>query len=438
MIKSHKIRLRPTEEQKIHLSRAFAAARYAWNWGKEILDAEYDINRVQYREINTNYKFTHARQLKKLFNKTKPDWVCDKTATATQEAFDDLQRGVRRYFDIRKGTVAINLKRQPDGSIKSRKDFRHHGWLNWRNKKGHNSFRVTNICLKLDGPYIRYNTEVGYIRMCEELRFDGKIMNATFSYDGEWYWASVQVEIERPDFEPKLDIVGIDLGIKYLAVTSDGEIIPNPKAYYIAQAKLRRLQRKLDRQRRANNPDCFNSDGTPIKGKRPKNVSAQMNQTGRRIKKLHSRIRNIRRNDQHQLTASQARNYGLIIIEDLNVNGMLKNRKLAKSIADAGFGEIRRQLEYKADWYNAIVGVVDKWFPSSKLCSGCGNKKLDMSLSDREWTCENCGQHNLRDLNAAINLKNEGIRLYVNPDLIAGRFAGDCADVKILRREPCP
>jgi putative transposase len=190
----------------------------------------------------------------------------------------------------------------------------------------------------------------------------------------------------------------------------------NPKAYYAAQAKLRRLQRKLDRQRRANNPDCYNADGTCKKGKRPKNASNQMAVTLGKIKRLHTRIKNLRRNAQHQLTASVVRDYGLIILEDLNVKGMLKNRKLSKAISDAGFHEMKRQFEYKADYYNGAIGVVDRWFPSSKLCSECGKKKFDLALSDRVWICEGCGQQNERDLNAAINLKNEGIRLFVNPN----------------------
>lgn len=428
IIRSHKIRLRPTEDQKEHLQRAFAAARHAWNWGKEVLDAEYDYNRQLYNSsigenhpfirINAANKETGQRSLKMWYNQVKPDWIKDKTASATQEAFADLQRAIQRYFDIRKGKVKIDLKRDKGGNIKPRKDGRHHGWLTWRSKKKHNSFRVTNVYLKFDGPYIRYNANVGYIRMCETLRFEGKIMNATFSFDGEWYWASVQVKSPKPDCKPSPGVIGIDLGIRYLAVTSDGDNIENPKAYYAAQAKLRRLNRKLDRQRRANNPDCFNPDKTAIKGKRPNRKSKRMEETEAQIKKLHKRIRNIRNDRQHQLTAKVCKNYGLIILEDLNVRGMMKNRNLAKSIADAGFSEIRRQFEYKSDWHGGTVGVVDRWFPSSKLCSGCNTINFYLPQGATEWTCGNCGQHNHRDENAAINLKNEGLRIFVNPDII--------------------
>jgi putative transposase len=428
IIRSHKIRLKPTEDQRQHLFRAFAASRHAWNFGKEILDCEYDINRISYREtgqnypftsITTNNKITGQKSIKALYNRIKPDWIKDKTASATQEAFADLQRGLQRYFDIRKGKIKIN-----GSNGKPRKDYRHDGWLNWRSKKFHNSFRATNICghiknLKLGDTEICYNVSIGHIKMCEPLRFDGKIMNVTFSYDGQWFWASIQVQMEVAGVQPSNEIVGVDLGIKYLAVTSDGEIIENPKAYYTLQAKLNRLQRKLDRQRRANNPDCYNENGTFKTGKRPTNLSNQMKQTLAKIKKLHTRIKNLRRNAQHHLTAKLAKNYGLIVVEDLNVSGMLKNHKLAKAIADAGFYEIRRQLEYKSEETNAVVGIVNRWFPSSKLCSNCETKKLDLNLSDRDWICENCGQQNERDLNAALNLKKEGMRVF------AGKSAGD-------------
>jgi putative transposase len=423
VIRSHKIRLRPTQDQKKHLHRAFAAARYAWNFGKEILDAEYDISYIQYRDTKTKYKFSNAQySLKKLYrNKEKPSWVTN-VGSVDDSAFEDLQRAVNRFFDIQKGKILSpqGMSLAEANGKRFKKDRKKSGWPKWRSKKKHNSFRQTNVSLKIDGCFVRYNAKVGWIRMCENLRFQGKLMNATFSYDGQWYWASIQVKFEKPDIntEQKFDAVGIDLGIKYLAITSDGVMYENPKAYYTAQAALRRLQRKLDRQRRANNPDCYNADGTNKTNKRPVKKSNQMRRTETKIKRLHTRIKNLRTNSHHNLTADIAKNYNLIVIEDLNVEGMLKNHKLAKSISDAGFYEMRRQLEYKSDYYSGMVSVIDQWFPSSKMCSGCGEKKSDLKLSDREWTCKYCGQHNDRDINAAINLKNEGLRLFANPDLL--------------------
>jgi len=371
------------------------------------LNLEYDLKRDLYTQFNiqTVSTFTHALALKKMYNKVKPDWVRTNNGTATQEAFADLQKSVQRYWDIRTGKITTDSK-------KSRRDGRVTGWLRWRNRRQHNGFRATNTTIKLDGKHVRYNKTVGDIHMCEALRFDGKIMNGTFSWDGQWFWVSIQVKMDTPDLPRLNGSVGVDLGINYLVVTSDGQFKKNPKSYYAHQANLARLQRMIDRQRRANNPDNYNEDGTAKKGRREWAMSNRMKQTDQAIKRLHHKIRNTRRDAQHQLTADIAANYGFIVVEDLNVRRMLKNRRLAKAIADAGFHEIKRQLTYKTEPTHGIIQVVDRWFPSSKLCSGCGYKNLDLKLSDRSWECPDCGQENERDLNAAINLKNEGIRIF--------------------------
>jgi putative transposase len=193
----------------------------------------------------------------------------------------------------------------------------------------------------------------------------------------------------------------------------------NPKALIKALAKLRRLQRKLDRQRRANNPDNYNKDSTVKKGSKTWAYSNKMHQTKRRITKLHARITSIRQEESHRMTSELTDEYGLVCIEDLNVKGMLKNGRLAKHISDAAFYEKRRQLEYKANYKGGYVIAVDQWFPSSKLCSnnGCGYKKLDLDLSDRVWICPECGQENYRDRNAAINIRDEGLRILNGPVL---------------------
>jgi putative transposase len=413
IIRSHKIRLRPTEEQKEHLFRACAASRNAWNFGKEILDFEYDLNRVTYRETGEKYKFTHARRLKKLYNKVKPDWIKDRTATATQEAFDDLQRAISRYFDIRTGKIKLNGSSLEEADQKRfKRDGKKAGWPKWRNKHKHNSFRCTYVTFRVDDLHITYNRQVGPIRMCERLRFKGFNRSVTFSWDGEYWYVSIQVEIKVPENPKSLNgAIGIDLGVKYLATDSEGDQKDNPRAYVNAQRKLRRLQRKLDRQKRANNPQNYDEKGRPKSG--VKWISSkQMDRTQKQINRLHKRIKNIRRDAQHQITAAAAKNFGLVAIEDLNVSGMLKNKRLSKAIADCGFSEIRRQFEYKAEDNGGFVQVVDRWFPSSKLCSGCGYKNLDLSLNDRFWICPECEQENERDLNAAINLREEGARLF--------------------------
>lgn len=409
MIRVHKIRLRPTSEQEQHLFRACAAARNAYNWGLEQLNLEYDVNRELYKlNIPTSPKFTQARQLKKCYNKIKNSDLVKDTGTATQEAFDDLQRSIQRFWDIQTGKIVI-----PVG--KPRKDNKPHGWPRFRSRFNNNSFKCTYVSLRVVDKFVQYNKTVGPIRMCEEVRFEGDIRNAIFSWDGIYWYASIQVDCKKETHtHQNNDSVGIDLGIKYLAVTSDGELFENPKAFYQAKNKLRRLQRKLDRQRRANNSENYNENGTPKKGKLVWIKSNGMKQTELKIKKLHKRISDIRQDASHKFTRSMAENYGIIAIEDLNVRGMLKNGKLSKAIADAALFEKRRQLNYKAEETGSTVVTIGRWFPSSKKCNNCDFVYAELQLAEREWVCESCGSVNHRDGNAAKNIRDEGLKILYN------------------------
>lgn len=421
MIRVHKIRLRPTKEQEQHLFRACVAARNAYNWGLEQLNLEYDIKRDLFKnhQIQSTPSFTHARQLKKLYNQIKDKNLVHNTGTATQEAFDDLQRSIQRYWDIQTGKIIIPKSNKP------RKDGRRQGWPRFRNRFKHNSFRVTYTSLKAKDKYIQYSRAIGPIRMCEELRFDGDIRNAVFSWDGLWWYASIQIDIGvSKSAHPNSDAVGIDLGIKYLAVTSDGELIENPQAFYQAQKRLRRLQRKLDRQRRANNSENYNPDGTVKKGPKSWQKSNRMKETELAIKKLHKRINDIRQDASHKFTRSMTENYGVIAIEDLNIRGMLKNGKLSKAISDAALFEKRRQLTYKAEETGSTVVTVDQWFPSSKKCNNCDFINAELKLSERGWLCPNCGVDNHRDGNAAKNIRDEGLRILYDSPQVRGAMGG--------------
>jgi putative transposase len=416
MIKTHKIRLIPTKEQKVNLFRAFAASRDAWNFGKDILNTEYHIDRVSYRESGENYKLTSPKAIKKIYNRVKPNWVMG-TGTATQEAFGDMELAIKRYWDIRTGKI----KQPTNGDSPYRKDGFRHGWLRWRSKGKEESFRQTYVSLKFDDKKVRYNVKVGFIKMSESLRFEGEPKSAIFSFDGIHFWVSVAIDtkdnhISVPDKQG--DFIGVDVGIKSLAVTSQhNKPFENPKPTRQYEKRFARLQRKLDRQRRANNPNNYDEKGQIAKtGKRLKwkKPTKNMGKTARAIKKMSIKIANIRTNAQHQLTSELAKGWEHIGIEDLNVRGMLKNPKLAKHIADVGFSEIRRQFEYKADWYESDVVLVDRFFPSSKLCSGCNSKNDKLTLADRFWLCDSCGQFNDRDKNAAKNLENEARRIVDN------------------------
>jgi putative transposase len=200
------------------------------------------------------------------------------------------------------------------------------------------------------------------------------------------------VELEQPVPENTGPVVGIDLGIKNLATLSDGTVIPNPRHLKRRLKKLKRLQRVVSRRQKG---------------------SKNRKKAVRRLAKLHRQIKNQRRNTLHQVTTRLAKTKSVLVIEDLNVRGMLKNHQLAQAIGDVGFFEFKRQLLYKARWYGARVILADQWEPSSKRCSGCGWIDADLTLSHRTFHCDQCGLVLDRDLNAALNLE---------------KLAGSCSD----------
>lgn len=382
--------------------RAAGTARFAFNWGL----AEYNRILDWNREHPEDKQKVSGRVLCVRFTKERPPWVTEVTAWAVQGAFADLQRAFLMFWKKSKnGTLAP--------SNKPRRDGRPHGWPRFKARNRTTpAFYLHNSTLRFDGHYVNFDVKrCGPVNMTEMLRFDGKILGGRVSYSGGHWWLAVQVEMDIDEPPPNNKIVGVDMGIKYLAVTSDGQVYDNPKALQAAQRKLRVLQRKLDRQRRANNPDNFNDNGTAKKGRREWVVSNKMRETEAQITKLHARIANIRNDAAHKMTTDITTNYGTIGIEDLNIRGMISNGKLSKSVADAAMYEKRRQLEYKAAFNGGVVVPVSRWFPSSKMCSGCGWLNSKLTLATRQWDCQECGQSNHRDGNAAVNIRDEVIKI---------------------------
>jgi IS605 OrfB family transposase len=220
-----------------------------------------------------------------------------------------------------------------------------------------------------------------------------RIMSATVRLAGGRWHVSFTVEVERADHRPArpASTVGVDVGIKHLAVLSTGELVPNPRHLSNAQQRLRTLGRSVSRK---TGPDRRT-------GRCPSN---RCRRAQTRLGRAHTRVANLRRDGLHKLTTRLAREHGTVVVEDLNVAGMLRNRCLARHIADAGFGEIRRQLAYKTGWNGGRLLVADRWYPSSKTCSGCGAVKTKLALSEREYHCGACGLVLDRDRNASLNL----------------------------------
>lgn len=403
----HKIHLRPTKQQEIDLRRACKAARYAYNWGKEQLDSEYHINYKLYKDEGVKKYYSSGYDLKKRFNEIKDLEICHDTGTATQEAFDDLQRTMSRYWQIRKGKI------QTDNKDKPRKDGFFPGWPKFRSYKSHMSFRQTVGNYKLTNTHIRYSKKIGWIKISEPLRFEGELGQCTFTYDGKYWYACVTVKTEVEVKDSLESSVGVDLGVKYLAVTSDGEPFDNPKPFVTSQNKLAKLQRKYDRMRRINNPHAFNEKNQYIPGSKI-TKSNRMIKLQKQIRLLQRHIANIRLQTSHEMTKSITDNYDIIVLEDLNIKGMMKNHNLSKAIGDAALYQKVLQLEYKSQLNGGVVVKVDRWFPSSKMCNNCKTTNPLLKLSEREWECPNCGSVNHRDFNAAKNLEEEGLRILRN------------------------
>jgi putative transposase len=271
------------------------------------------------------------------------------------------------------------------------------------------------------------------VALREVLRWPGRILGASVSREAGHWFLSVQVEV--PDEAARLPrtgdgVTGVDLGISSAATLSTGEKVAAPRPLKAALRRLRirsrRQARKLEAAKAAAGliGRIPKGNGLPVSNNRSKGTKA--------LARLHARIARVRRDFTHKFTTRLCRENQAVAIEDLNVRGMLANPRLARAIADVGFYEIRRQLQYKAPRYGTEIMLADPWYPSSKLCSGCGERKCNLALGERAWTCAACGAHHDRDVNAAVNLQRlaTGARAartalpVANPAVTPGTVAG--------------
>jgi len=384
MLRSHKIEISPNNKQATYFAKACGTARFAYNWAlsewKKQFDAGLKPNEVALR-----------RQLNSIKKEQYP-WMYEVTKNAPQMAIINLGEAFKRFF---KG-----LAKYPQLKKKGR----------------HDSFSLTNDQFKVTENKIQL-PHIGKVKLCELLRFTGKIISATISRTANKWFVSITVETNAPQttYENQ-GVVGVDLGVKSLATLSTGEEIVGPKPHKALLKRLKHLSRSLSRK---------------IKGSKNRFKAKQ------KLAKLHARISNIRLDALHKLTTSLVQRFPTIVIEDLNVRGMLKNKKLARSISDMSFFEFRRQLEYKLKFRDGKLIVADRFFASSKICSSCGFKYEELKLSERTWTCSACHIFHQRDLNASINLKNY---IAVSSTVLAcgeegnGTGSSNTSNVKPLRR----
>jgi putative transposase len=370
VILGHRIRLDPTTAQEAHFARACGVARFAYNWGL----AEW---RRQYHCGGKPSEAALRKQLNAIKDERFP-WMRQATKNAPQQAINNLGRAYGNFFEdlkkFRRGEIPWKRVRAP----------------RFKKKDRHNSFRADNGTDKLHphavntaGKAVKLSL-IGWVAMREEVRFAGRILSVTISRHADHWYASFAIEVEyQPELRTDDCVVGVDLGVTALATLSDyTPKIPAPKPLERYLKKIRRLSRAVSRKQR----------GSRNRGK-----------AKTKLARLHGRIANIRSDALHKLTTNLTR-YRTIVIEDLNVAGLLANRSLSRAIADVGFFEFRRQLVYKAAIAGSTVIVADRWFPSSKLCSACEAKNETLTLSERTWKCQSCGTSHDRDRNAALNL----------------------------------
>ncbi|MEU4482739.1 IS607 family element RNA-guided endonuclease TnpB [Micromonospora sp. NPDC023966] len=328
---------------------------------------------------------------------------------------------LRREWNAAKAEVAPWWRECSKEAFNTGLDALARGLKNWADsrggkRKGHpvgfprfKSRRRTTPCVRFTTGTIRVDADrkhvvlprLGRLKLHESARKlarrldndTARIMSASVRRDGGRWHVAFTVEVERADRAPvrRACTVGVDVGITHLAVLSTGELVPNPRYLGHAQRRLRGLGRALARKTGPNRRT----------GQCPSN---RWQRASARLGRAHARVANLRRDGLHKLTTRLAREHGTVVVEDLNVAGMLRNRRLARHVADAGFAEIRRQLTYKTSWNGGRLIVADRWFPSSKTCSGCGAVKAKLALHEREYECEACGLVTDRDANAARNL----------------------------------
>jgi len=357
--RAYKTKLRLNNRERDVFNRCAEASRYIYNWALSDRIERYQAGGP------TNYY-----DQKKRFNAMKDDlcpWIRDVPYTITESAFRNLDAAYKNFF-----------RRVKNGE--------NPGFPKFKSKHGsRKSFTVRGV--QIEDTRIRL-PKLGWFRFAEK----GYLPTGTFQTNGvtisedagNWY-VSIQIEEDWPERNGHNGVLGVDLGVKTLATCSDGTRFDNPRVLKKYEKKLARLQRELSRRQKG---------------------SANWAKTKKEISSLHSKIRHVREHTQHRISRHVTAGMlpKAIVIEDLNVAGMIQNHCLAKAISDAGLSELARQIKYKAEWHGIETVQAGRWFPSSKLCSQCGSLKGDLTLADRTYRCDKCGLEIDRDLNAAKNL----------------------------------
>ena len=368
--KAFKYRFFPTDAQAAQLARTFGCARFVYNQALEFRSKSWRQEKKSIGYHDTALKLTEWKK------EPEKAFLSEVSSVVLQQSLLNLDTAFTNFFEKRARYPKFKSRRHRQSARYASNAF---------------TFRDGRITLAKQ-------SEPLDIVWSQPLPDDAKLLSLTVSQDTSGrYFVSVLVETNIKPLKKTKAEVGIDVGIKTLAVTSEGEKVENPRPLVKCERRLQILQRRLSRKI---------------------NDSNNRKKARLRVANLHARISDTRRDTLQKFTTKIIRENQAIFVEGLNVVGMIKNHNLAKHIADAAFGEIFRELEYKAAWYGRTYLPLERFFPSSKLCSSCGHLLEELPLSVREWDCPSCGVHHDRDINAAINSATRGRSLRVRRNLL--------------------
>ena len=412
MIKSYKVMLLPNDKQRTRLFQFAGTARFAYNWA---LDKEM-------KAFENGEKFISSGDLRKKFtvlrNSEEYKWLQTISNNVTKQAIKDCCDAYSRFFEKQKRTNVKYTKKklaQLERIGKKPKVYDMNGHPKYKSRRKGNfrfyqdtdKIKITSTHVKLEKLTMSKRKErqkMNWIKLAEVGRIPIGVnyQQPRISFDGLNWWLSVSVEVEKVDKkEAEGESIGIDLGIKDLAILSDGEVYKNINKTSTVRKlnkRIRRLQRRISHKYEKNK-----QEGESYKKTR------SIIKSERQLLKLHHRLKNIRYNYINQVTTAIInRKSRLILLENLNVQGMMSNKHLAKAVQEQCLYEFRRQIEYKAEWSKIKVIVADRYYPSSKTCIKCGFIKKDLKLNERTYHCPQCGNEIDRDLQAAKNLKRYG------------------------------
>lgn len=368
MVKSYKYRLLPTEENGTTLLRWMGMCRFIYNLGLEVKTRAWATKRINLSAYDLMKQITELKN-------TECPWLKECSAQSLESAMTNLDKAYRAFFKGR-------------------------GFPKFKKKSNGQSIQFRRECKTLGGSV--YFPKIGWIPFIEHRPLpQGQIRTVTVSVTpaGNWFVSILIKTIdELPEKKPIIDetTVGIDVGLKTFATLSDGKKIENPKYLHEQLRRLRVEQRTLARR--------YN------KGLKIEDQSMGWHKQRLVVAKLHEKISNQRKDFLHKASDAITKRFDTICLEDLNIRGMLQNRKLAKAISDVSWHEFMRMLEYKSKWRGKNITYIGRFDPSSKICSECGSINKELKLSDREWVCSVCGTAHDRDINAAINIKSFGAK----------------------------